>query len=164
MTIINSNPSPVNRFKVSPLIEQWSQFVSGYSWNWWVTLTFRESKHPEAAAKIFDAFIHILNKEIFGNRYYKKKNIGVIWARATERQDRGAIHYHVLIGNVPDRVRRLDYVDLWNEMAGFAQVMKYEPGHGAEGYLSKTCYAFKRGEIDLGGPLAASNSAAGLFG
>lgn len=166
MSIINSKPSPVKTPFYSPLVQQWSQFVSRYDnqWNWWTTLTFRESRHPEAAAKTYDTFIHTLNKEIFGNRYYKKKDRGVIWSRATERQDRGAIHYHCLIGNIPDCVRRMDYVDYWDSLAGFARIFKYEPGHGAEAYLSKTCYAFKHGEIDLGGPLAALNPVAGLFG
>lgn len=159
MTIINSNQLHVNKYKYSPLVEQWSQFVSKYPWDWWVTLTFRESKHPEAAAKLYDTFIHTLNKEIFGNRYYKKKIDGVpikgvIWCRGTEKQKNGNIHYHVLIGRVPNKVRRFDYIDYWNHIAGFANIFKYEPGCGGEKYLAKSCYLFKHGEIDLGGPLS----------
>ena len=167
MTIINPNQLHVNRYKYSPLVEHWSQFVSKYPWNWWVTLTFRESKHPEASAKLYDTFIHTLNKEIFGNRYYKRKNDGVIWCRATEYQNRGAIHYHALIGRVPGTVRRLDYMDYWDELAGHARIVAYEKGVGAEGYLAKSCYAFKHGEIDLGGALelfSQKEDSFGLFG
>lgn len=164
MPIINSNTSLVNSNKSSvSLPNQWSQFLSQYSWNWWTTLTFRESVHPEAAGKVFDLWVHQLNKEIFGNRYYKKKNLGVIWARGTEIQNRGAIHYHLLMGNIPDRVRRMDYVDLWFNMAGIGRIFDYIPSHGAESYMSKSTYAWKRGEIDLGGPLVALNQSAGLF-
>ena len=143
----------------------YASFLDKPEWNWslYGHFTFRDRVddsglrkfvHPEAACKIWDKFIHQLNKEIFGNRYYKRKKDGVVWARATEFQIRGALHFHALIGCVPDRVRRLDYVDFWYALAGFARIYKYEPGKGAEGYLSKSCYAWKRGEIDLGGPLA----------
>ena len=74
--------------------------------------------------------------------------------RSSEYQVRGAIHYHAIIGRVPDRVRRLDYVDRWDDMAGYARIYAYERGKGAEFYLSKSSYAWKHGEIDLGGPLA----------
>lgn len=163
MAIINPALTPVKSHKFSPLPSQWSQFLSPFPWNWWATFTFRDLTHPEAAGKVFDHMVHQLNKEIFGNRYYKKKNIGVIWARGTEYQKRSAIHYHALLGNIPDRVRRMDYVDLWFTMAGIARIFDYVPGLGAEHYMSKSSYAWKRGEIDLGGPLAAFNQSAGLF-
>lgn len=159
-------------FKISPLVMQWSQFLSNYDWNWWATFTFREPKHPEAAAKLYDHLIHVLSKEIYGNRYYKKKGVGVIWARATENQEQRArfykkdvIHYHAVLGNIPETVRRLDYMDYWDKIAGHARIFAFEKGVGAEAYLSKSCYAWKRGEIDLGGPLAVPvNGSAVLFG
>lgn len=64
-------------------------------------------------------------------------------------------------------IRRMDYVDEWNRVAGFARLYAYEAGKGAEHYLSKSCYAWKHGEIDLGGPLAGllkEKDTAGLFG
>lgn len=148
------------------LPQTWAAFLNKPEWNWqWYGhFTFRDRSadasglrrfvHPEAALKIWDGFIHQVNREIFGNRYYKRKKDGVVWARATEFQVRGAIHYHAIIGRVPDTVRRMDYVDHWYSKAGLARIYKYEKGKGAEGYLSKSCYAWKRGEIDLGGPLA----------
>jgi hypothetical protein len=148
------------------LPETWADFLNRpeWDWNWYGHFTFRDREvdltgikrlvHPESAVKIWDYCIHRLNKEIFGNRYYKRKKDSVIWARATEFQIRGAIHFHSLIGRVPDSVRRMDYVDFWYKIAGYARIYKYESGKGAESYLSKSCYAWKRGEIDLGGPLA----------
>jgi integrase len=63
-----------------------------------------------------------LNREIFGVRYWNRPNDGVIWVRAREYQYRGAIHFHDLIGRVPDWVSRLKYMDLHNEMGGYARI------------------------------------------
>lgn len=171
------NSGNINKLKNLSLPSAYSQFLdnSEWDWSWYGHFTFRDSKpdaiglrkfvHPESALKVWDGFIHQLNKEIYGNRYYKKKGIGVTWARGTEFQNRGAIHYHAIIGKVPDTVRRMEYVDLWNRMAGFSRIYAYQHGKGAEGYLSKSCYAWKRGEIDLGGSLVVPvNRSANLFG
>lgn len=148
------------------LPKTWAAFLNKpeWHWQWYGHFTFRDRDpdasglrrfvHPEAALKVWDGFIHQVNREIYGNRYYKRKKDGVVWARATEFQVRGAIHYHAIIGRVPDTVRRMDYVDYWFSKAGLARIYQYEQNKGAEGYLSKSCYAWKRGEIDLGGPLA----------
>ena len=161
------------------LSDQWAEFLDKPEWNWslYGHFTFRDRNpdekglrrfvHPESGGKMWDGFIHTLNKEIFGNRYYKRKSDGVVWARATELQVRGALHYHAIIGRVPSTVRRMDYVDEWNRTAGFARLYAYEAGKGAEHYLSKSCYAWKHGEIDLGGPLArliTESKSSGLFG
>lgn len=180
MSNITQNLTPVNSSSASPfsLPKVWAQFLDKpeWDWKWYCHLTFRDRDpgadglrkfvHPESALKVWDSFTHTLNKEIFGNRYYKRKTDGVTYARATEFQTRGALHYHAIIGRVPDTVRRMDYVDEWFRMGGFARIYAYLPGHGAEGYLSKSCYAWKRGEIDLGGPLAhlsLEKDSAGLF-
>ena len=47
----------------------------------------------------------------------------------------------------------MDYIDKWYELAGLARIYNYEQGKGAEFYMSKSAYAWKRGEIDLSGPL-----------
>ena len=118
-------------------------------WNWFGTFTFKKITHPEAANKVWMKFTHQLNREIFGCRYTKRKGEGVIWSRGSEFQNRGALHYHALLGLIPDRVRRLDYLDYWHNLAGFARIYPYEPGKGAEQYISKSAYAFKKGEIDF---------------
>jgi hypothetical protein len=74
--------------------------------------------------------------------------------RAREEQFRGAIHFHDLIGRVPEWVNRLKYMDLHNKIGGYARIHEYEgKGCGAEEYLCKSAYAFKKGDIDVGGPL-----------
>ncbi len=131
--------------------QAWAQFLDHdcFHWNWYGHFTFRDYPHIETACKAWDKFIHILNRECFGVRYWKDKSKGVTWARGTEDQKRGAVHFHAIIGNIPDRVRRMDYVDRWFEVAGIARIYAYEKGRGAEFYMSKSTYAWKRGEIDL---------------
>ena len=172
--IQSSTPLPLNEnhAPTASLLQSYAGFIdglqdseNGFSWNWFGTFTFRDGKndgfgnkhqiHPEAAMKAMQKMIHILNRESFGVRYTKDKSKGVVWALATEYQNRGAIHFHGLIGCVPDRVRRMDYVDLWHGMAGIARIFKYENKKGAEQYLVKNSYAWKKGEIDFGGPLAS---------
>ncbi len=136
------------------MAQQWTIFLNQekFGWAWYCHLTFRGDPHPEAADKAFKKWIHKLNREIFGVRYWKEKSKGVLSARATELQTRGAIHYHCLIGRIPDHIKRLKYMDLWNELAGYARIYPYKKDKGAEYYLSKSAYAWKHGDIDLFGP------------
>ena len=55
------------------------------------------------------------------------------------------------LGRIPGSVRRLDWMDRWNQLAGYARIEAYDPKKGARYYLGK--YVVKGGEIDLGGPL-----------
>ena len=160
-----SYPDPAVESKYS-LPQAWAIFLdnTSFHWNWYGHFTFRGDDpalkkghggfpHPEAAGKTWMLFIHKLNRESFGVRYTKHKEKGVIWARGTEYQKRGAIHYHALIGNIPDSVRRMDYVDLWHSLSGIGRIYAYEKDRGAEFYMSKSSYAWKRGEIDLSGTM-----------
>ena len=147
-------------YQTIELPKAWVDFVSQWPWSWYCHFTFKDNPytdqmiHPESAVKIHDRFIHILNREIFGVRYWNRPNDGVTWIRATEYQYRGAIHFHDLIGRVPDWINRLIYMDLHDKMAGYARIHPYKgKGFGAEEYLCKSAYAFKKGDIDVGGPL-----------
>ena len=109
---IASQPSKVNNQYNPSLADHWAAFLDKPEWRWalYGHFTFRDRNpddkglrkfvHPESGGKMWDVFIHTMNKEIFGNRYYKRKNDGVVWARATELQVRGALHYHAIIGRV----------------------------------------------------------------
>lgn len=123
-----------------------------WGWDWFGHLTFREEKHPEAAEKIFGKWVHDINRKIFGSRYWNRKDKdGVLWARGTEMQRRGVIHYHFLMSRVPGEIKRLVMMDSWDKMAGFARIHPFEAAKGGETYVVK--YAAKGGEIEYGGPL-----------
>lgn len=134
----------------------WKDFVMSLDehWNWYAHMTFKGYPTEEGANKVFMKWSHLLNRECYGVRYWKRKGTdGVIWARGTEYQSRGSLHYHALIGRIPEGVDRFEYMEKWYELAGISRIYKYIPKKGAEDYITKSAYAFKRGEIDLGGPL-----------
>jgi hypothetical protein len=131
--------------------EAYGLFLERWPWSWFTTNTFRTEIHPEAAGKVWKRWIHLLNREIFGSRYWSRPQDGVIWARGLEYQRRGVIHFHALLGRIPASVRRLAWMDRWNELAGFARIEPYDPSKGARYYLGK--YVLKGGDINLGGPL-----------
>lgn len=139
------------------LPQAWSEFLNNplWNWSWYGHFTFRDYPHPETADKVWYRWIHNLNRSIFGVRYYNRPDDGVIWSRGTEYQRRGAVHYHAVIGSIPGSISRMYWLDAWFKMAGICRIYAYQRGRGAEFYMSKSTYAWKRGEIDLGGPLKA---------
>lgn len=124
-----------------------------WGWDWFGHLTFRDAKHPEAADKIFNKWVHLINRRVFGSRYWsRKQSDGVLWARGLEVQKREVIHYHFLMSRVPGDLGRFEMMDTWDKMAGYARIHPYVAAKGAETYVVK--YAAKGGEIDFGGPLS----------
>lgn len=165
---ISSIPQKAYQVK-SPLVSAWVELVRTNQdhFNWYAHFTFRANTriiglnrqrityiHPESAQKGLRRLLHGLNRQIFGVRYWKRPHEGIIAAVAWERQKSGNPHAHVLAGNIPDSIRRMDVVDLWFEKQGIARVHEYKQGMGAEEYLAKMAYLFKAGEaeIDLLGP------------
>jgi hypothetical protein len=77
--------------------------------------------------------------------------LGVTWARGTELQQRGSIHFHALLSGVGG-LRRLTMMDEWSSLAGWARIRPVQRQDLVRKYVAK--YVAKGGEIDLGGPLA----------
>lgn len=141
--------------------EAFTEFIRRYDplWDWYVHLSFRPGRarsgsvHPERADGLFMQFIDRLNKEIFGRNYKRHSDRGVLVARATEIGGIGGLlHYHGLIGRIPERVRRLEWKERWFEISGIGRIFEYDRNLGGAAYLSKSAYAWKRGEIDFIGP------------
>lgn len=136
------------------LPQVWADYLNRFNpWAWYGHFTFRGDPHPEQAVKTWDLWTHKLNRKLFGVKYWKHPERGVTWARGTELQRRGAIHFHAIIGRVPGDIRRFDWMDEWYKLGGISRIFPYEANRGAEYYMSKSTYAWKRGEVDLGGPL-----------
>jgi hypothetical protein len=125
----------------------WVEFISQWKWDWFFTLTFKDFEHPEQAKRKFYRWLRHINKAKFGRIAKDDPNCCVPYVIATEYQQRGAIHYHGLMGDVQE-LRRMDFVDLWYELTGsFARVFEAEED-AAIRYCSK--YVLKSGgEIDL---------------
>lgn len=134
------------------LHRQWAEWLSTEYWQWFVTFTFKDEIHPEAASKLFRLWIHKLNVGIYGRRWMNREPYGVKWVRALEWQKRGVLHYHALIANV-GMEERSKWANVWAELgksskAGFIKIDQYDESKGgAESYLSK--YVTKGGQIDI---------------
>jgi hypothetical protein len=124
----------------------------GWKWDIFGHLTFREPIHPESADKVFTKWLHIINRQIFGVRYWnRKKTDGVLSARGLEMQKREVIHFHFLMSRIPGEMHRLWMMAEWSKLAGYARIHPFVAGMGGEAYICK--YATKRGDIEFGGPV-----------
>jgi hypothetical protein len=129
------------------MVEAWAGFLGRWSWDWFCTLTFRGEVHPEAADKRFRVWVSKINRALYGPRWWKHGQ-GVRWVRALETQRRGVIHYHALLGGGGlDELRRLTWMDEWNDLAGYARIEPPADGAAVRGYCAK--YVSKGGELDV---------------
>ena len=132
------------------LPQVWASFLDKHPWDWFMSVVPNDIIHPESFDKLWDVTIHHLNRTIYGKNYWKDKRKGVFWAIGKEYQRRGAIHGHALIGGVPDYISRNQiYNFLRDHGAQFSKIEDYQKDCGADYYMSKSTYAWKRGEIDL---------------
>jgi len=152
-----SNPSTVQKLPSHGSIQEaWAEFIKRFEpYKWYVTLTFKDPKHPEAADKAFFRWIRHINESLYGRRYREKKK-GVTWIKCMEYQKRDVIHFHCLIGDPHlKKLKRLDFMEAWKcgcyrnkELVnGFARIVQYNATRGAVNYCSK--YVLKGGEIDI---------------
>lgn len=140
----------------SELARSWAELLSRWPWDWFCTLTFRprgelrslaRGIHPEAAGKAFRYWVSMVNRHLYGSR---RKRLH--WVVAQERHRSGAIHLHALVGGPGlEHVRRLDWLDKWVELEGWARIEKPDLEHAVAVYCAK--YTAKGGELTLGGVL-----------
>ena len=111
--------------------EAMGEWLSGFPWNWYTTHTFAKADTtPRQADQRWQSWLNTLNLQC--------KVLDLprpAYARVTEYQQRGTIHYHALIAGV-EPVRRLLFKDLW-EVHGFARVEAYDHERRATFYLGK---------------------------
>jgi len=147
--------APYNYFKVD-LQSAWVEFIERFQpYGWFVTLTFKESKHPEQADRAFFRWIRNINESLYGRRY-REHNMGVTWIKCIEYQKREVLHFHVLVGSpMLYKLKRLDFMKVWETgskigdtiINGYARILKFNAHGGAINYCSK--YVFKGGEVDV---------------
>lgn len=137
------------------LLDSWGSFaieLDGiYRWEWYGTFTFRDDRlGPEGCHKRWRRWTHLLNRRVFGVRYWKRGQ-GAAWLRGTEsHRARNVRHYHALIGGGVGGESVFEWMERWDELAGFARIFPYEPAKGAAWYVTK--YVAKDGEVDVWTP------------
>jgi hypothetical protein len=110
------------------LTEGWGQFLSQFSWDWFVTLTFRDWVVSFRAHRVFGYFVRDLENAA---------GIPIFWFRADEIGPHGGrFHIHALIGNVA-HMRRMTWVDRWDRLAGYARILPFTAKRGAAYYCAK---------------------------
>jgi hypothetical protein len=130
--------------------EGYATFLAQYPWQWFVTLTFKESQHPESAEKKFRSWVHRLNQSLFG-RGYRKRGEGVYWVLALEYHKSDAIHFHALLGYHKDLnqiASRRDWRNDWYKKHGLCRVDGIDDKlFAVTNYVSK--YVVKGGDLTL---------------
>ena len=121
-----------------------------YDWQWFVTLTFADPPHPEAAEKKFRLWVNRLNDRIYGKNW-RRRTSGIYWCKALEYTKAGVIHFHALCGDVEplyDKMQRQDAAKLWWPLGGIAKIDPIDNRDIAVlNYVSK--YTIKGGELDF---------------
>ncbi|MBA7552274.1 hypothetical protein ES705_44832 [subsurface metagenome] len=114
------------------------EFLSRPQWDWFTTHTFKaECVSPRQADKAWYSWFNSLRlaakaKGLTPSIYGE---VAPFYFRVAEYQNRGTLHYHALIGGVGE-IRRLLFKDLW-ELNGYARILPYEAGKGANFYVGK---------------------------
>jgi len=133
LAVQSTNPYTINsrsRGEVNPLRESWADFLNGFNWDWWVTLTFRDRQTTKSANRKWNVWLKGLENEL-------DDRVG--YFRVTEIQRlRNCLHFHALMLNLRG-ARRLTWMDEWERIAGYARIYPYEKSKGANYYLCKYC-------------------------
>lgn len=132
------------------VVEGWERFIDRYVWDWFATFTFRESKHPEAADKVFRAWIHELQSAVAGKTYRNRGRDQVRWVRGLEWQKRGVIHFHCLMYqrmNLNLCQTRKAWEREWLRLTdSYASIYPCDSSGAVRAYIAKYCG--KGGEVD----------------
>jgi hypothetical protein len=116
------------------------QWLAGYDWTWFGTLTLRNGIRRKNADRLFRSWIRDL-EEIEGRP--------LSWARMGEySQENHRFHFHVLVAGV----QRCDptFAELrWERMAGDALIDIYEPGERGLPYMLKSIEDGPDFDIDM---------------
>ena len=167
------------------LIEAVGASVGG--WDWFATLTFASEVRPDRADRMWNRWIHRLNRRLFGVRYHRS-GAGCVWARASEHQRRGALHFHALLGSADSKLRgqgsrgRTTAMADWESDGrwrdpspvprsyrrnGMARIDPFDSGRNAAAYAAKATaarYAGRGGQVDFGGPILVGSVRAAQVG
>lgn len=141
--------------------QAWAEYIIrlpeivGQPYEYWGTLTYRKAEEIPAhhaqdiVERRFRYFAKEINSRIYGKRW-ERNGKGIYGAIATEKHLSGYPHHHFIMGGAGLRagIRRLDIMDLWEKLWGYARCQDYR-GAAAARYITK--YVSKGGAIDVYG-------------
>lgn len=121
------------------LVDKWVLFLRGYEWQLYCHLTFPSCSSEHTAERSFAVWIHDLNRKEFGHRYWKRDGVGLTWARGSERQERGDVHFHAVIGNCR-RITPEIAIARWKKITeGNAKIELFNASKNGIEYIVKHC-------------------------
>lgn len=110
------------------LADAWGDFLAGYPWDWFLTLTFRDPPGSFRAHRMFDRFARDIEKAA---------GVPTGWFRGDEYGPLGGrLHIHALMLNTA-HLPRIAWLNEWNRRAGFARILPFDATRGAAFYCAK---------------------------
>jgi len=131
------------------LRDAWIRLLERWEWEWFCTFTSVTScilRPLTSVSGRLSARPTACSMGIGGTRRMRVSAGAVRW----NIRSATLFTYHALLAGVKD-LRRLTWMDRWNDLAGYARIEPIESSAAVARYVSK--YVVKGGEIDLGGPL-----------
>lgn len=129
---------------VMDVLTAYGEFLDGFAWEAFCTLTFRDSvRSEECAERRFTKWFRLWQEAAAASEGVAKRAIRKFpgtFALGVERHQSGTLHVHALVRRSPvldfELDRRLGW-RLWKEVYGLARVERPMPGGGASRYLAK---------------------------
>ena len=133
------------------LKDGWAEWLRERPWGWYGTFTFSHDVSTEYAGHRWASWIRYVESAV-AEPSGAKPGGRVRWARATERQGRGAIHFHALLhAQGLDHIPMEDAAKRWSALThSYARIEVPDDIAACCTYLAKHVPA--RGVIDVGGP------------
>lgn len=128
------------------LRQGWIDYVAGFAeWKHMITLTFAFPISEIKALAIWSALVKKLGKRYLGKNYSRRYGHSYFsYCIGLEYQDRGVVHFHVLVDQWVD----YSYIHkLWNKWAGWAWIDQVKSHQGVVVYITK--YVLKSGVVDV---------------
>jgi hypothetical protein len=132
--------------------ERYTQWLSAYPWDLFVTLTAPDLSHPESMYKRTRYLFNCMNVKLYGKKWWKRTD-GIEHVIVLERQERGSVHSHALVRFPDHDINDRSQISLmyWQKFAtdlgGFSWLQRPYNSEATTNYVCK--YVLKDGEIYL---------------
>lgn len=115
-----------SKYKKDPLKEAWIKLLSAYPWELFIVLTFKEKISLKKANNSWNKWLRRIEKKTRKTPKYFK---------VTSYQERGVIHFHILMFNVK-AIRRLTFMDIWTQITkSYARIEPYNEKENGVKYI-----------------------------
>lgn len=131
--------------ELSQLSEGFAEMLDSLAtWQYFVTLTFRQDVEKNRARKLLVRLIRDLNRNAFGKHYTRKVGHSYFsYVACIEYQTRGNLHFHILVDSP---INESLVEAFWHQWAGSSHIQSIRNREAATRYVCKQAY--RNGEVD----------------